>query len=125
VRWKKEKKVRKYPTTKKNKKIKKERDCIIACFLYTKVTKYQAIEALIILATWACKALKNKQRPKENTHKIPAKTKRKSKHFFLSLSSLPLAQTSGNGAHRGELWEFRNKSQRTPFESCTLITLRT
>jgi hypothetical protein len=91
-RWKKEKKVRKYPTTTKNKKKIKKRDCIIACFLNTKVTKNQAIEALIILATWACKALKKQTTTKRNTPKIPAKTKKKTKTLrFVSLFSPPRA----------------------------------
>jgi adenine-specific DNA glycosylase len=91
-RWKKEKKVRKYPTTEKKKKKKKKRDCIIACFLNTKVTKNQAIEALIVLATWACKAFKNQTTTKRNRHKIPAKTKKETKTLlFVSLFSSPRA----------------------------------
>jgi hypothetical protein len=91
-RWKKEEKVRKYPTTKKNKKIKKKRDCIIASFLYTKVTKNQAIEALIILATSACKALKKQTTTKRKHTQNPRKTKKEIKTlFFVSLFSPPRA----------------------------------
>jgi hypothetical protein len=123
VRWKKEKKYRKYPTTNKKQKNKKERDCIIACFLYTKVKKNQAIEAFDNTRDLGVQSVEKTNNDQKIHTKSPQKQKRKPKHLFLSLSSLPLAQTSGNGAHRGELWEYRNKSQRTPFESCTLITL--
>jgi hypothetical protein len=124
-RWKKEKKVRKYPTTKKKQKKNLKERLYHSLFPKHQSDKKSGNRSFDNTRDLGVQSVEKTNNDQKKHTQNPRKNQKKNKNTYFCLSCLPLAQTSGNGAHRGELWEYRNKSQRTTFESCTLITLRT